>query len=64
MVKNPFLDFEFFTSNIPCDSSPPLEPITGESSNVHKISYIHPNLIMLVAMGSRRQEEEMSKNPF
>ena len=37
-----------------CDSSPPLEPVTSESSNVHKISYTHPNLIMSVAMGSRR----------
>jgi hypothetical protein len=37
-----------------CDLSPPLEPITGESSNVHKMSYTHPNLILLVAMGSMR----------
>ena len=47
-----------------CDSSPPLEPITGESSNDHKISYTHPNSIISVAMGSRRREEEMSKDPF
>ena len=47
-----------------CDSSPPPKPVTGESSNVHKMSYTHPNLIPLVAMGSRRQEEEMKKDPF
>ena len=37
-----------------CDSSPLLEPVTGESSNDHKISYTHPNSIPSVAMGSRR----------
>jgi hypothetical protein len=37
-----------------CDSSLPLEHVTGESSNIHKMGYTHPNLIMLVAMGSRR----------
>jgi hypothetical protein len=47
-----------------CDSSPPLEPVTGESSNDHKMSHTHPNLISSVAMGSRRKEEEMSKDPF
>ena len=47
-----------------CDSSPPLEPVTGESSNDHKMSYTHPNLILLVAMGYRRQYEEMRKDPF
>ena len=47
-----------------CDSSPPLEPVTGESSNVHKMSYTHPNSISLVAMGSRKREEEVRKDPF
>jgi hypothetical protein len=47
-----------------CDSSPPLEPVTGESSNVHKMSYTHPNMISSISMGSMRQEEEMSKDPF
>ena len=47
-----------------CDSSPPLEPVTGESSNDHKMSYTHPNLIPLVVMDSRRREEEMGKDPF
>ena len=47
-----------------CDSSPPLEPVTGESSNDHKMSYTHPNSIPLVAMGSRRQDEVMRKDPF
>ena len=47
-----------------CDSSPPLEPVTGESLNAHKMSYTHPNSILSVAMGSRRQEEEMRKDPF
>ena len=28
------------------------------------MSYTHPNLIMLVAMSSMRQEEEMVKNHF
>jgi hypothetical protein len=47
-----------------CDSSPPLEPITGESSNDHKMSYTHLNLILSVAMSSRRGKEEMRKDPF
>jgi hypothetical protein len=47
-----------------CDSSPPLEPVTGESSNDHKMSYTQPNLIPSVAMGSRRREEEMKKTHF
>jgi hypothetical protein len=47
-----------------CDSSPPLEPVTGESSNVHEMSYTHPNLIPSVAMGFGRREEEMRKDPF
>jgi hypothetical protein len=47
-----------------CDLSPPREPITGESSNVHKMSYTHPNSIPSVAMGSMRREEEMRKDPF
>jgi len=37
-----------------CDSSPPLEPVIGESSNVHKMSYTHPHLIHSVSLGSRR----------
>ena len=37
-----------------CESSPPLKPITGESLNDNKMSYTHPNLILLVTMGSRR----------
>ena len=28
-----------------CDSSPPLEPVTGESSNKHRMSSTHPNSI-------------------
>ena len=47
-----------------CDSSPPLEPITAESSNNHKMTYTHPNLIPSVSMGSRRWEEEMGKDTF
>jgi hypothetical protein len=47
-----------------CDSSPPLELVTSESSNVHKMSYTHPNSIPSVAMGSRRREEEVRKDPF
>jgi hypothetical protein len=47
-----------------CESSPPLEPVTGESSNDHKMSYTHPNSIMLVSIGFSRREEEMGKDPF
>ena len=47
-----------------CDSSPPLEPVTGESSNNHRMSSTHPNSIPEVAMGSRRREKVMRKNPF
>ena len=47
-----------------CDLSPPLEPVTGESSKLHKMGYTHPNSILSVSMGSRRQEEEMRKDPF
>ena len=47
-----------------CDSSPPLEPITGEPSNDHKMSYTHPNSIPSVAMGYKRWEEELRKDPF
>ena len=47
-----------------CDSSPPLEPITAESLNMHKMSYTHPNSIPSVDMGSRWREEKMSKDPF
>ena len=39
-----------------CDTSPPLKPVTRESLNVHKMSYTHAILILLVAMGSRRRE--------
>ena len=47
-----------------CDLSPPLKPIAGGSLKVRKMSYTHPNLIMSVAMGYRRQEEEMRKDPI
>ena len=47
-----------------CDLSPPLKPIVGGSSKVHKMSYTHPNSIPSVAMGYRRQEEEIWKNHF
>ena len=47
-----------------CDSSPPLRLVVGGSLKVHKMSYIHPNLILSVAMSSMGQDEEMGKNPF
>jgi hypothetical protein len=47
-----------------CDLSPPLKPVTGVSSKVHKMSYTHPNSIPSIAMGSRRQGEEMMKIPI
>ena len=46
------------------DLSPPLEPVTGGSSKVHRMSYNHPNSSLSVAMGSMRQEEEMGKDSF
>ena len=54
------VNFELF----PCDLSPPLKPIVGGFSKDRKMSYTHPNSIPSVAMGSRRQEEEMRKEPF
>jgi hypothetical protein len=47
-----------------CDSAPPLKPVTGETSNDHKMSYTHHNLIPSVSMDSREREEEMRKYPF
>ena len=47
-----------------CDLSPPAKPVTSGSLKVRKMSYTHRNSIMSVAMGSRRQEEEMRKDPF
>ena len=47
-----------------CDLSPLLKPITGGSSKLHNMIYTHPNSILSVAMGSRRKEEEMSKDLF
>jgi hypothetical protein len=47
-----------------CDLSPPLEPVTGGSSKVHRMGYTHPNSIMSVSMGSRRQYEEMRRDRF
>ena len=47
-----------------CDLSPSLEPITSGSLKLWKMSYDHSNLISLVDMGSRREEEEMIKDPF
>jgi hypothetical protein len=37
-----------------CDSSPPLKPVTSESSNAHKMSYTHPNSIPSTDISSRR----------
>ena len=47
-----------------CDLSPHLKPVTGGCPKVHKMSYTPPNSIMPVAMGSKREEEEMRKDPF
>ena len=47
-----------------CDLSPPLEPVTSGSSKVREMSYTQPNLILSIALSSRRQEEEMIKDPF
>ena len=47
-----------------CDLSPPLKPVVGGSSKVHKMSYVHPNSIPLVDLSYMRQEEEMIKDPI
>ena len=47
-----------------CDLSPPLEPVTGGSLKVRKMSYTQPNSILSIDMGSRRKEEDMSKDPL
>lgn len=48
MVRNPFSDFEFFTSENICDSSPPPrrnhEPGTPEKFLKHGFSFFHPNI--------------------
>jgi hypothetical protein len=48
MVKNSFLDIEFFTSGNPYDSSPPLrqnhEPETSEKFLKHGFSFFNPNI--------------------
>jgi hypothetical protein len=54
------LNFKLF----PCDLSPPLKLAVGGFSKDRKMSYTHPNSIPSVAMGSRRQGEEMRKDPF
>ena len=54
------VNFESF----PCDLSPPLKPAFCGFLKDRKMSYTHQNLIMFVVMGSRRQEEEMIKDPF
>ena len=55
-----FQNFELF----PCDLSPPLKPAVGGFLKDHKMRHTHPNSTRSVAMGSRRQEEEMIKYPF
>ena len=47
-----------------CDLSPPLKPVTRGSSKGRKMIYTNPNLIPLVSMAYRRQEEYMGKNLF
>ena len=48
MLKNPFSDFDFFTSRNPCDSSPPSrrnhEPGTPEKFLKHGFSFFNPNI--------------------
>ena len=48
MVKNPFSNFEFLTSEIPCDSSPPSsrnhEPETPEKFSKHGFSFFNHNI--------------------
>jgi hypothetical protein len=51
MVKNPFSDFDFFTSGNPCDSSPPPrrnhEPGTPEKFSKNGFSFFNPNIPLL-----------------
>ena len=54
------VNFELF----PCDLSPPLKLAVGGFSKDRKMSYTHPNLILSVAMGSMRQDEEIREDPF
>ena len=54
------LNFKLSSSEL----SPPLKPVASGSLKVHKMSYTHQNLIPIVYMGSRRQEEDISKDPI
>ena len=54
------VNFELFS----CDLSPPLKPAVGGFSKDRKMSYTHTNSILSIAMGSRRKEDEMIKDPF
>ena len=48
MVNNPFLNFDYFTFENPCDSSPPPrrkhEPGTLEKFSKHGFSFFNPNI--------------------
>ena len=48
----------------PCDLSPPLKLAVGGFSKDDKMSYTHLVSISSVAMGYRRKEEDMRKDPF
>ena len=76
MVKNPFSNFEFFTSKIPCDSSPPLrrnhEPGTPEKFSKHGFSFFNPNIPISLETRNKTKigflfhdnPHLISKNPF
>ena len=76
MVKNPFSDFEFFTSGNPCDSSPPPrwnhEPGTTEKFSKHGFSFFNPNIPLSLETQTKSKIGFLfhdnphlnSKNPF
>jgi hypothetical protein len=47
-----------------CDSLPSLTTSRCRYSKVDQMSFTHPNPILLVAMISMSQREDMIKNPF
>ena len=76
MIKNPFLYFAFFTSENPCDSSPPPrqnhEPGTPEKFSKHGFSFFNPNIPLSLETRTKWKIGRLShdnphlssKNPF
>jgi hypothetical protein len=76
MAKNPFSNFEFFTSENPCDSSSPPrrnhEPGTPEKFSKHGFSFFNPNIPLSLETRTKSKIDCLfhdnphlnSKNPF